>query len=170
MGKEVYSFEDFLQNVADEYKEFVSQVQELLVTAGYIIKIEKKASGFFVSYADASTKKSMLNFLFRKTGLYIRLYATNCGQYADVLNELPDEIVKQITKAKDCDALAVPMADGAKCICNPRNPKQSMGYDFFINGVHYQKCRSACFYFHVDSASLPFLMKLIENENKCRMA
>jgi len=100
MAKEIYFFEDFLQNVADEYKRFVSQVQELLTTDGYIIKVEKKAIGFFVSYADSRTKKSMLNFLFRKNGLYIRMYATNCDKYADVLNQSPDEIVKQITKAK----------------------------------------------------------------------
>jgi len=159
MAKINYQFEDFLNNVEPQYRDFVNEIHELLMKDNYKIKIEEKATGFFVSYEHPKTKRNILNFLFRKKGLFIRLYGENCNEYQDVLNELPQEIINQIDKAGVCKRIIDPQA------CNPRC---SMGYDFYMIEKHYQKCRNSCFYLFVDLDSVPFLFKLIESENKER--
>ena len=159
MVKEEYQFEDFIVNVNDEYKEFVNQIHNLLSQDGYKTKVESKATGFFVSYSHPKTKKNILNFLFRKKGLLIRIYADNCNNYTEVLENLPEIIVSQIDKAGVCKRLINP----ASC-----NPKCVMGYDFYIRGKHYQKCRNSCFYLDVNAESIPDLIKIIENENNQR--
>ena len=69
-----HKFEDFLINVEDAYKEFVNNINKQLLIKDYIIKIESKASGLFVSYSHPKTKRGILNFLFRKKGLLVRIY------------------------------------------------------------------------------------------------
>jgi len=159
MEKLKYQFEDFLMTVSDDYKDFVITVHEMLLRDNYKIKIESKKNGFLVSYSHPKTKRVIMNFLFRKKGLLIRVYAENCAKYPDVLNSLPERIVDQIAGATVCKKLVNPQDCWEKCV---------MGYDFYIGGNHYQKCRYDCFQLDVDSESIPFLLELIESENKER--
>ena len=154
-----YKFEDFLLNVEDAYKDFVDNINLILLKKNYISKIESKASGFFVSYSHPKTKRGIFNFLFRKKGLLVRIYGDNCNKYSDLLNSLPENIINQIEKAGICKRLINPES------CNQKCP---MGYDFYIGKKHHQKCRNSCFYFEADSKSIPFLFKIIENEMKER--
>ena len=160
MAKTEYQFADFLADVDDDYKSFVNQVHKMLLDDGYKVKIESKASGFFVAYAHPKTKRSLLNFLFRKKGLLVRIYGDNYGKYADLLNDLPENMVSQIDKAGVCKRFINPENCNSKCI----------GYDFYIQENHYQKCRYACFLFAVNAESMPFLLQLIESESKQRFA
>jgi len=161
MEKIVYQFEDFLAKVKQDYKEFVTKIHEALVQDGYKVKIESKTSGFFVSYSHSKTKRVMLNFLFRKKGLLIRLYADNFNKYADFLNRLPEKMEREIEKASVCKRLINPEDCNPKCI---------MGYDFFIKENHHQKCRYSCFQFEINPESIPALSDFIENERKERLA
>jgi len=158
MPKSEYQFADFLMNVDDRYKDFVITVHEMLA-ANYKAKIELKASGFLVSYIHNKTKRSILNFVFRKNGIYIRIYGENCNDYVNVLNRLPNNIVKQIEGAGVCKRLVDPGACNSKC---------GMGYDFHIGDNHYQKCRNSCFYLYVDDESIPHLLELVESESRSR--
>jgi len=155
-----YKFEDFLANVSVDCIDFVNSIHEMLTRDGYTHKIESKASGFFISYAHPKTKRSILNFLFRKKGLYARIYGDNCNKYEGLLNTLPASMAEQIAKAGVCKRLIDPKACNPKCV---------MGYDFTINHFRYQKCRNSCFYFDVNPENIPFLTELIKNENKERL-
>ena len=155
----MYQFEDFFSEVSAENKEFVANINQTLSQEGYKTKIENKANGFFVSYSHPKTKRSMLNFLFRKNQLITRIYADNFSKYADFLNRLPDKMEKEIAKASVCKRLINPETCNPKCI---------LGYDFYINKNHYQKCRYSCFQFAVDAESIPILSEFVENERKER--
>ena len=154
-----YKFEDFLLNVEDVYKDFVDNINQKLLKKNYISKIESKASGFFVSYSHPKTKRGILNLLFRKKGLLVRIYGDNCNKYSDLLNKLPENIINQIEKAGVCKRLINPES------CNQKCP---MGYDFYIGKKHYQKCRNSCFYLEFDTESIPFIVKIIDKEMKER--
>lgn len=159
MAKPEYQFDDFLAVVAGNQKKFATKVHNSLVKDGYKVKVESKASGMFASYSHPKTKRSMLNFLFRKTNLVVRIYADNIGGYSDLLSRLPEEMVKVIDKAPVC-----------KRMINPEdcNPRCIMGYDFHIQDNHYQKCRYSCFQFDANPESLPVLAEFIENERQGR--
>ena len=152
---ETISFEDFLGDVPVQYKAFVSAAHGLLAADGYRIKIESKASGLFVSYAHPKTKRSILNFFFRKKGFFARMYADNLGRYTEFLSNLPENMEKEIAKASVCKRMLNPQDCNPKCI---------MGYDFHIRETHYQKCRYNCFQFAVNEESAGVLSAFIQNE------
>ena len=99
----------------------------------------------------------MLNLLFRKKGLLVRIYADNHYKYADFIGSLPEQMQKEIGKASNCKRLLNPEDCSSNCV---------MGFDFFIGKNHYQKCKYSCFQFAVNDESIPFITKFIENE--CR--
>ena len=123
MEKVVYTFENFLADVSPEAREFAEDIHGALLGEDYKCRVESKANGFLVSYAHPKTKRSILNFLFRKKRLHVRLYADHLGAYADLLDRLPEAMEQAIAKAPVCKRLIDP-AD-----CNSRCP---MGYDFAI--------------------------------------
>jgi len=147
MEKITYQFEDFLQSVAPEYQEFAAGIHASIMAAGCKIKIESKASGFFVSYANPKTKRSMLNFLFRKKGLLVRMYPGDIGRCAALLDSLPESMIKELDKAQICKRLAQTADCSSRCV---------MGYDFLVRGNRYQICRY-CLQFAVTPESAPVL-------------
>jgi len=153
------SFEEFLAAVSPECKDFVSKAHEGLISDGYKLKIEFKASGPFASYSYPKTKRSILNFFFRKSGFFARIYVDNASEHADFLNSLPDTMEREIAKSSVCKRMLNP----AEC-----NPKCAMGYDFYIRGDRYQKCRYSCFQFAVNTESMNAISTFIENEQKKR--
>jgi len=155
MPKSEFQFSDFLLEVSDSSKDFVLTIHKMMEDASYKIKLELKANGFLVSYSEPKTKKSILNFVFRKNGMYIRIYGNNCNAYADLLHRLPENIVTQIDKSGDCSRLLDPQKCNSRC---------ALGYDFSIGGKRYQKCRLVCFFLFVDAESIPYLLELVEKE------
>jgi hypothetical protein len=159
MKEAAYSFEDFFAEVGENNREFVAKTHQTLVDDGYKFKVEFKASGFFVSYSFPKTKRSMINFLFRKQGLLVRIYADHFDRYADFLNLMPEKMEQEISKAHVCKRLINP---------DDCNPKCITGYDFHVKENRYRKCRYSCFQFAVDPENLPFLSEFIEKERKER--
>ena len=155
MEKKEYRFEDFLLDVHPAYQEFVTHLHADLLLHGYQIKIEMAKSGFLVTYFNVKTKRSVVNFVFRKKGLVVRIYGENVNQYLDFMDTLPDSMTKAIDKAPVCKRLVNPAA------CNPRCP---MGYDFIMKGSHHQKCRYSGFMFPVNEESIPFIKTFVERE------
>ena len=159
MAQADYVFDDFLSDIEDEYKSFVSDINASLADGGYRTKIESKANGFMVSYSYPKTKRSILNFIFRKKKLQVRIYADNFGKYPAFMDALPGEMEKEIAKAAVCKRLINPTD------CNSRCP---MGYDFNIKTNRYQKCRYSCFQFEINEANAGVISEFIENERKER--
>lgn len=150
---EKYSFNDFLASVPDDNKEFVSGLHEELTQLECKADVKLAKSGYIVSYI--LNKKTISNYVFRKKGLIVRIYASHIGQYTDILDALSDEMADTIRKAPICKRLVDPTA------CNP---KCSMGYDFLLKGEHMQKCRSSAFMFLVNDESRPFVKSLLLSE------
>ena len=159
MEKAVYQFEDFLAQVDPNYKDFAVLIHEAFIADGYKIKVENKKTGFFVSYSHPKTKRSVLNFLFRKKGLIVRIYADNHYKYNDFINTLPQSMELEISKASACKRLVDPEACSPNCV---------MGFDFQMKGNHFQKCRYGCFQFVVTDESAPFITIFTEKERVIR--
>lgn len=159
--KEEIPFEDFLITVDPKYQAFVFGLHEYMLENDCKTKIELKSSGHLVSYQHTPTKKVIVNFVFRKKGLIVRIYGDNVNKYLAFMEGLPVGMAKSIAKAPVCKRLVNP---------NDCNPKCSKGYDFNIGGEHFQKCRYNCFMFEVNDESNTYIKSFIENEIKERIA
>lgn len=138
---------DFFAAVAPQHQDFVRTAHEKLIEKGCKMRIESKASGLFVSYSHPKTKRSLLNFLFRKSGLFTRLYSDNINN--SIINSLPASMEKEINKALDCR------------LCSDKCPK---GYKFSMRGQAYNKCRYNAFLFAVTEESKGVLTEWIQKE------
>lgn len=148
-------YEDFLNEVNPIFREFVNETNGFLLQKGCKIKIETAKNGYVVSYNDMTSGKVIANFVFRKFGLFIRIYGDHIAQYASLLETLPNGMVRTIEKAPICKRLA----DPTKC-----NSRCKMGYIFPLNNVEFQKCRFNCFMFLISDENNPFIKTFLENE------
>ncbi len=160
-SKERIPFDRFLQDVSPANLDFVLELHRMLEGLGYSHRIEQAKSGLVVSYETPKTKKVLLNYLFRKTGLLMRLYGDHVPAYVEVVQALPPAMVEAIGAHPDCKRLKNP-AD-----CNSRCP---MGYAFEAHGKLFQKCRYHCFLFPVDESTKPSLTTMVEKETAARAA
>ena len=146
-------FEEFLQSVEERERSFVGELHEFLSENGCKCDIKESKSGFVVSYA--CSKKTLMNYVQRKTGTKARIYAANIGSYQEILNTLPPKVKADIVKAAPCKRLLDPTA------CNP---KCSMGYTFEMDGELYKKCRNTAFMFALSEENDPFIKEFLEKE------
>ena len=159
MSKEEIKFEDFLMNVSPENLGFVHETHDLMLQRGCSCKIEAAKSGHVLSYVLPKTKKVIANYVFRKSGLIIRVYGDNISKYADFLHSLPDGMVRAIEKAPVCKRLIDPDK------CNSRCP---LGYVFDLHGKTYQNCRYSSFMFDVKEENYDSIRSFLERELKER--
>ena len=153
MAQEKISFEQFLEVVDTYYRTFTQDLHSYLLDNGCKITINEKKSGFLASYKHGRTKRSVVNLLFRKKGMLVRIYGENAGKYVDFLNTLPSEMVQSIEKAGICKRL----------VHNTCSPK-CLGYDFTIGSKHFQKCKYSCFEFLVSEESNFHIKSFVEHE------
>ncbi|MCI6467334.1 MAG: hypothetical protein MSA90_17955 [Faecalicatena sp.] len=152
MDKKI-GFDDFIAAVPVENQEFVKELHDKLMDLGCKIEIKTAKSGYMVSYIY--NKKTVANYVFRKKGMLVRIYGVHVNEYEKILETLPDEMISAIQKAPICKRLADP---------NDCNPRCSMGYDFWLKGEHYQKCRNSAFLFLVCPQNNPSIQSLLLNE------
>lgn len=152
-------FEDFLMEVEPDKLNFVLELHEYLLQNGCTIKIQPAKNGYVVSYSRL--KKVISNFVSRKKGLTIRIYGDHIGKYYNLLDSLPDEMIKAIEKAPVCKRLMDPLK------CNSRCP---MGYVFTLKGIDYKKCRYNGFMFLVNNETISYIKSFLENEIRERSA
>jgi len=129
-------FNQFLEAVEPQHREFVHKLHEELAAHRFKIKIEEKATGLFAAYSHPKTKRSFLNLFFRKSGMKARIYPDGVNKY--IIANLPDSMEKEIDKAMPCKRLLNP----ADC-----NPKCIMGYSFNLKDKQQIKCRYNCLNF-----------------------
>lgn len=77
------TFENLLADVSPEYREFISDLRCLLCESECAETVELKRSGYFASYVFSPAKKSLLNLLFRKKGMLVRIYARHTAEYEE---------------------------------------------------------------------------------------
>lgn len=161
MPKEVIKFEDFLLNVDRANLGFINETHEYMLQQGCTYKIEAAKSGHVLSYQMPKTKRVLINYIFRKVGMLVRIYGDNVGKYAESLNTLPDNMKAAIEKAPICKRLVDPTK------CNSRCP---LGYVFDLNEKTYQSCRYGAFEFEIKEENHDAIRGFVERELNERMA
>lgn len=153
MANQKFSFEDFITTVEDEQSEFVTKLHQMLTQGGCKIEVKESKSGYLVSYI--LNKKTIANYVFRKKGLIVRIYANHITEYMEILDGFSDEMIKSIEDAPICKRLVNPESCNSKC---------AMGYDFILKGERYQKCRSNAFMFMFCEENNPFIEDFLKRE------
>lgn len=133
---EKIEFDEMLSSIAEENQEFIKELHEDLLKLGCRIDIKLAKSGYMAAYLYG--KKTIANYVFRKKGMLVRIYGSHVKEYEADLEGLPEEMIQDIAHAQDCKRMINPAS------CNQKCP---MGYDFYIKGEHYQKCRNSAFFF-----------------------
>lgn len=147
-------FEAFLNNIPVALHGFVLELDESLIKKGCKREIKTAKNGYVTSYISAKTGKTLLNYVFRKTGIKMRIYAAHVASYEALLNEFPDKMKKEIIKGSECKKLI-----GGTC-----SPTCPGGYNFTMDGVEYKKCRSMAFFHDLNEESSNFIWRLIDAE------
>ena len=159
MPKQVIPFSDFVIAAGADHEEFISRLHDFMQENGCTAEIKESASGHVVSYVHKPTKRTIANYVFRKKGLMLRMYADNVAAYLDELAHWPASMKAAVKKSGVCKRLLDPTACNSRCLG---------GYDFVLDGEPQQKCRYGCFMFFVDDETKPSLLKLVESEMKAR--
>lgn len=91
---EKYTFNDFLSTVDGDNREFVRELHEELTKLGCKTEIKQAKSGYVVSCLQ--NKKTILNYVFRRKGLMVRIYPNHLADYMEVFDTISDELAKAI--------------------------------------------------------------------------
>lgn len=155
MASSKFGFDDFIATVDDNCKAFVTELHRELTECGCKIEIKEAKSGFVVSYL--LHKKTIANYVFRKKGLIVRIYANHINDYMPFLESLPAEMTNTMKEAPVCKRYLDPSSCNQKC---------AMGYAYQLHGEWYQKCRNGAFMFLVNEQSKPFIRTFLHHEVK----
>lgn len=151
------AFEDFIKSVEKDNLAFVHDMHTLFLNNGCKLEIKEAKQGYVVTYTYAKDKKrvALMNYVFRKSGMLVRIYARHVGMYQSFLNSLPENMKKSVLKAGDCKRLT----GTSEC-----SPTCTAGYDFMMDGVNYKKCKNSAFFWNVELPSMEYIKKMLEHE------
>lgn len=155
MEKMKLGFAEFIATVDNENRDFVTELHRDFMANGCKIEVKEAKSGYLVSYV--LNRKTVANYVFRKAGLMVRIYANHLSKYIDFLETLPEGMIKMIRGASICKRLINP---------DDCNPKCARGYDFFLQKEHFQKCRNNAFMFLLCKENNVFIQEFLCNELK----
>lgn len=147
-------FKEFLETVEESNRDFVSELNDFLLENGCECKLKTAKSGFVVSYIRGDNKKTLLNFVMRKSGTQARIYAVHSGEYGDFLDTLPEKVKSKAKKSPDCRKLNGTGDD----------PHCTGGYEFTMDGEIYRKCRNNAFLIPLSEENNPFIRQFLEKE------
>ena len=154
------TFENFMLDVSPANMEFIIKTHDYFIQKDCAYKIATAKNGRVLSYIFPKSKKTIINYVFRKSGMIIRIYGDNVSKYSGMLNSLPEGMKNAIKKAPICKRLA----DPAKC--NSRCP---MGYIFDMDDILYKKCRYSSFMFEIKDENYQAIQSFIDHEISSRM-
>ncbi len=150
MSKEKASFKDFISSVAPEYQMFVSDLNNKLIESSCDLVIKEAKSGYAASYQY--NKKTVMNWVFRKSGILARIYGDNAGEYEDIIAGLPTVMQKKMTASRDCKRLLDPEACSDTCV---------KGFVYDLNGSIQKKCRNDGMFFLLTDETAEYIAKLV---------
>jgi hypothetical protein len=146
-------FNDFLNNVPEEHKSFVSSLHNRLTEQGCAANMKEAKSGYTVSYQW--NKKTVMNWVFRKSGILARIYGDNVRHYENFIAALPPVMQNQMTSSRDCKRLFDPSACSDTCV---------KGFVYKLGGNSYKKCRNDGMFFLLSDETASHIQTLIEAE------
>ena len=132
--------------------ETVQNIHAVLSTMGFTEEIKEAKSSPILSYTK--DRKALLNYVYRKSGIKVRLYAAGIAAYEDCLSALPDSMKAELKKAADCKKL-----NGLTC-----TPACPGGYTYTLDGVLLKKCRSMAFLMTLNQKTAGYIQTLILRE------
>lgn len=144
------SFNEFLLAVAPERRVFVEKLNDKLLEQGYELVIKEVKSGYTATYQ--MEKKTVMNWVFRKTGIWARIYGDNAGRYEEVIAALPADMQKKMTASRDCKRLIDPDACSGTCV---------KGFVYSLNGETQKKCRNDGMLFLLTEETAEYIAGLI---------
>ncbi|CDB61586.1 putative uncharacterized protein [Clostridium clostridioforme CAG:132] len=150
MAKEKGSFKEFLSAVAPEYQAFVEKLNNRLIEQGCILVIKEAKSGYAASYQ--LEKKTVMNWVFRKSGVWARIYGDNAGKYEDTIASLPVDMQKKMTASRDCKRLIDPNDCSDTCV---------KGFVYTLNGDTHKKCRNDGMFFLLTNETAEHIAGLV---------
>ena len=139
-----------------EIRETVHNIHAELSAMGFAEEIKEAKSGPILSYMK--DKKVLLNYVYRKNGIKVRLYAAGIAAYEDCLAMLPDSMKAELKKATDCKKL-----NGLTC-----TPTCPGGYTYTLDGELLKKCRSMAFLMTLNQKTAEYIQTLILREARER--
>ena len=113
MAKEKASFQEFLSVVVPKHQAFAKELNNKLIAQGCSLVIKEAKNGYAASYQFE--KKTVMNWVFRKSGILARIYGDNAGKYEDIVTSLPADMQKEMTTSRDCKRLIDPTACSDTC-------------------------------------------------------
>jgi len=152
------TFEDFLMAVPEEHQSFVSGLHERLTDQGCNIVIKEAKRGYAVSYKWEN--KTIMNWVFRKSGVLARIYGDHVGKYETAVVELPPDMQAKMTNARDCKKLFDQECSDT-CVA---------GLVYNLNGETYKKCRNDGMFFLLSDETALHIQKLVFSELSERQA
>ena len=144
----------FLNDIPAGMQKFVLELDEYLITKGSKRIIKSANSGYVTSYNSPSSGKALMNYVFRKTGVRVRIYAEHIGDHSEILSNFPNNMKADIKKGVDCKKLT-----GLTC-----SPTCSAGYIFVMDGIEYKKCKNSAFFHALTEENFGSIMQLIKSE------
>lgn len=161
MPKQVIPFSDFVTAAGPEHEEFINSTHNFLLENNCTVNIKEAKNGYVVSYIHTPAKKTLANYVFRKKGPMMRIYADNVPGYMEILDKWPDDMKSTIKKAGPCKRMLDPAACNSRC---------QMGFDFILDGERQQKCRNGGFMFFLEDTTKPHLSEMLQKKILVREA
>lgn len=159
MAKDKASFKEFLSEVAPEHQAFVENLNCKLIEQGCDLVIKEAKSGYAASYRLA--KKTVMNWVFRKAGVWARIYGDNASRYEDIIASLPAEMQKKMTASRDCKRLVDPGACSPTCV---------KGFVYALKGDTHKKCRNDGMFFLLTNETAEHITALVCAEAAVRVS
>jgi len=150
MAKVKASFKEFLSAVAPEYQAFVEKLNDKLIEQGCDLVIKEAKSGYAASYQ--LEKKTVMNWVFRKSGVMARIYGDNAGKYEDIIASLPAGMQQNMTTSRACKRLLDPDACSPTCV---------KGFVYELNGDTYRTCRNEGMIFLLTNETAEYIAGLV---------
>lgn len=151
------TYEDFLRVVTEENMELVTKLHTLFMKNDCKVNVKEAKQGYMVSYYYMKDKKkiALMNYVFRKKGMLVRIYARHVFMYQNILDSFPESMKKDMIKAGDCKRL-----NGiSDC-----SPTCAAGYDYFMDGANYKKCKNSAFFWLVNEESKAYIESMMAKE------
>lgn len=150
MAKETISFKEFLLAVAPEHRVFVEKLNNKLIEQGCDLVIKEAKNGYAASYQ--LMKKTVMNWVFRKSGAMARIYGDNARHYEKIISSLPADMQKKMTASRDCRRLIDPNACSNTCV---------KGFVYVLNGDTHKKCRNDGMFFLLTNETAEHIAGLV---------
>jgi len=159
MPKASIPFSAFVEAAGVEHTDFINSFHEYMTEQDCKAEIKEAANGYVVSYVHKPSKRTVANYVFRKEGLIMRMYADNVASYMEILEKWPDSMKEKVQKAGTCKRTLNPEECNARCIGS---------FDFILDGERRQPCRYNGLMFVLNDETKPYVRGMMEREIEAR--